>query len=393
MNEPRIAPLPVEEWADGLVDRATAIVGGELRTAANVYRTLANSPALFESWLHLGGQLLRRSTLPSRDREIVILRTTALAGGAYPFTQHDRIAQELGVTPQEIEAVLDGPTSLGWGSIDRLMLTAVDELMINNIVSEPTWNALSDHFNIHQVMDLIATVAFYRLASWMLNVCATPLDEGQQSSMRTPTIGLTAEWKRAETVRVPPVSFSDWPQEFQSETATWPRFVARPESRNAGVYTTLANHVDLFGSLGPLIAHFLNDISLNDRHRELVIVRSCCRDRGEYPYRQHVAIGRQCGLAETTIAAAGTVDPLLGSRVLDDPTERALVRLVDELHDTNTITDETWHEVAIHFDTAQVLDTVALAGFYGVISFVLNCSGTELEQGDVVLPELMRTKT
>lgn len=387
MSRVRIAPLPVDEWPTGLIDQANEIVGGEFRPAANVYRTLANSPDLFTAWLHLGSHLLRRSTLPARDREIVILRATALAQAPYPFTQHVRIGQQAGLTSEEIEEILDGPSTTRLAPVERLILTTVDELMGNNTISESTWEHLQNQFTLPQTFDLMATVAFYRLAGWVLNTCKTPLDSGQESLLRAVSVDVTQGWSRADAVRVAPRPERDWPIELLTETSTWPRFVLRPESRSAGVYTTLANHADLFGSLGPLIAHFFNGSSLDDRSRELIIIRSCYRDRGEYPYRQHVAIGRQAGLPENSIAAACANLPELA-----DPVESALVGLVDQLHDTNTVSDECWRDVTAHFTIRQVLDAVALAGFYGLISFILNSSGTQLEAGDVTLPNSVKTK-
>lgn len=387
MNGARIAPLPVDEWPEGLVDHASAIVAGAFRPTANVYCTLANSPSLFEAWLHLGGHLLRRSALSARDREMVILRSTALAQAPYPFTQHVRIGQEAGLTAQEIDAILDGPSTTGLSSADRLVLTTVDELMGNNTISDNTWEQLQGRFTLAQTLDLIATVAFYRLAGWVLNTCKTPLDSGQESLLRVTHVDVAHDWSRAATVRVAPLPEIEWPAELLAETSRWPRFVLRPESRCAGVYTTLANHADLFRSLGPLIAHFFKGSSLDDRHRELIIIRSCYRDRGEYPYRQHVSIARLAGLNESSIAAAGAVNP-----ELVDPAESALIDLIDQLHDTNMVSDECWRDIREHFTTQQVLDAVALAGFYGLISFVLSSAGTKLEPDGVTLPDALRAK-
>ena len=387
MVGPRIAPLPVDRWAPGLLEGANAIVGGTLRADANVYSTIANSPELFTAWLHLGSHLLRRSTLPARERELVILRSTALASGVYPFTQHDRIGREVGLSPADVQAALDGPDSSKWQTTDRQLLLGVDELMVNNVIGDTTWQALCGDWTLQQRLDLIATAAFYRLAAWMLNVCATPLDDGQGNALGETTLGPLPPWTRAGEVRIAPLPENDWPGNFLAETSQWPRFAARPESRSAGVYATLANHLDLFRSLGPLMAYFFDHSSLDDRDRELVIIRSCYRDRGEYPYRQHVGIGIAAGLPGSTVAALGEVAP-----VLDDPNQATLVGLIDELHDTNTITDETWQGLSAHFSAVQVMDVVALAGFYGVVSFVLSSAGTKLEPGDICLPDDVRPK-
>lgn len=86
MTAPRVTPLPVEHWAQGLLDTAKAITNGGIRAEANVYCTLANYPALLPPWLSIGAHVLRESSLPARERELLILRTTVVAGG----TTHSR---------------------------------------------------------------------------------------------------------------------------------------------------------------------------------------------------------------------------------------------------------------------------------------------------------------
>ena len=84
MNKVRIPPLPLERWQAGLLDKVNGLSYGKLQAGKNVYRTLANHPRLFVAWMQLGVYLLQRSSLGEREREMVILRTTALASGRYP---------------------------------------------------------------------------------------------------------------------------------------------------------------------------------------------------------------------------------------------------------------------------------------------------------------------
>lgn len=395
MSGPRLAPRPVAGWPEGLLARTQDILGSEYRASANVYCTLANGPRLFEAWLHLGGQLLRRSTLDPRDRELVILRTTALAAGTYPFTQHVRIGREVGLSADDVDAVLTGPEHPHWDRSDRARLQAVDELMVNGTLDDATWEALTGQHTVQNLLDLLVTVGFYRMASWLLNAAGTELDDGQTSALPTPTPrpgGSVPSWRRASEVRLAPVALDQWPSDLVDETATWPRFVGRPEIRRAGVYETLANHPDLFRAMGPVMAHLLEDHALSDRQRELVIVRACLRDRGEYPYRQHVRIGRELGLDDETLAALASPDPTLSPPVLSDPGDAGLVQLVDQLHDHNTIDDDLWSDVASHHDITGLLDAIVTIGFYGIVSFVLNTAGTRLEPGDVRLPADVRAK-
>ena len=172
----RVAPVPT--WPSDLLRAAEAVVGGEVRPNANVYRTLANHPDLMLAWLALGSHLLRASTLEPRLRELAILRTTALAAGAYPHAQHQRIGREVGLSAAEIRHTLDDDPSTHWHGLDRAVLSAIDHLCARGELDDATWNPVRAALSTEQILDLLATVAFYRMASWLLNACGTPLDDG-----------------------------------------------------------------------------------------------------------------------------------------------------------------------------------------------------------------------
>src|SRR5262245_22168132 len=60
----------------------------------------------------------------------------------------------------------------------------------------------------------------------------------------------------------------------------------------------------------------------------------------------------------------------LDSRWSDEnPRERLLIRLVDELHDTSGISDGFWRELELAFSVEQIFELIALVGFYHTGSF------------------------
>jgi alkylhydroperoxidase family enzyme len=88
----------------------------------------------------------------------------------------------------------------------------------------------------------------------------------------------------------------------------------------------------------------------------------------------HIALfAEKVGFGEAEIAATvrGPADAACWSTE-----EQALLALVDDLVDRRTITDDTWAALAVHFDEAQILEAIALVGYYHTISFL--CRGLEL---------------
>lgn len=382
-NTVRIPPLPLDRWQAGLLDRVDRLSGGNLQAGKNVFCTLANYPRLFVAWLQLGVHALGGSSIAAREREMVILRTTALADGRYPFAQHVEIGERCGLNRKDIAALLAGPSSSHWRGADRRLLKAVDELAAGNALNDTTWDELRRGLSVAQCMDVAATVAFYRLAAWLLNACGTPLEDGQQGIEMTamgPEGRLEANAYAGEP-RIAPVQPEDWPSVLLEETAKWPGLRARPELRSAGVYATFANHPDLFQAIGGPSVHILHGNSLPDRAREVAIIRACARARGAYPYRQHVGIGRSVGVTESEIAALGQLQP-----VGLDEEAWILVDIMDGLYRDNDLDDGLWARAQAVFSNDQIMDVILICGFYGLISAVLNVARTRLEPGSDSLP-------
>ena len=106
------------------------------------------------------------------------------------------------------------------------------------------------------------------------------------------------------------------------------------------------------------------------RHREIVIDRTCARCGCAYEWGVHVAFfAERVGLTPEQVRATargGGADPAWTDE------ERLLIRLVDELHDSATISDALWAELAKAFSVEQILELIALVGFYHTVSFFAN---------------------
>jgi hypothetical protein len=61
-------------------------------------------------------------------------------------------------------------STTGWDDHDRTLITAVDELNRDSMVSDTTWRKLSSMYDSEQLITLIATTARYRRVSMTLNV-------------------------------------------------------------------------------------------------------------------------------------------------------------------------------------------------------------------------------
>lgn len=143
------------------------------------------------------------------------------------------------------------------------------------------------------------------------------------------------------------------------------------------LFRTLAAHPELMSRMRPLGAGILGHGRVAPREREIVIHRTCARARAEYEWGVHViAYGKPLGLTDAQVAATVNGDA-------DDPawsdSDKLLIRLADELHDTTNVTASLWAELAEHYAEAQLLELLIIAGWYRLLSGVINAVGIERE--------------
>lgn len=144
------------------------------------------------------------------------------------------------------------------------------------------------------------------------------------------------------------------------------------------LFRTLYHHPELSSRMRPLGAGILGAHSAIDpREREIVIARTCARCGCEYEWGVHVAaFGEAAGLDEAQVEA--TTKLTAG----DGPwsgRERVLINLVDELHETATVSDALWGQLLMQWSTAQILELIIIVGWYHLISFVANAAHVDLE--------------
>jgi methylated-DNA-[protein]-cysteine S-methyltransferase len=144
----------------------------------NIFGVLGNHPDMLKRWLVFATHVLSKNTLTARDRELLILRTGWNCRSRYEWGQHVEIALRCDISATEIKAVKKGASASTWSPIDKLLLTAADELHNEYAVSDATWRNLGNHYSNEQILDLIATVGNYHLVAMFLNSTKVPIDAG-----------------------------------------------------------------------------------------------------------------------------------------------------------------------------------------------------------------------
>jgi alkylhydroperoxidase family enzyme len=138
---------------------------------------LARHPDLARAFNTFNGHILFSSTLSPRQRELLVLRVAAVRQSTYEWKQHVVLAADAGLTPDEVARVEEGPGAAGWPPLDRAMISAVDELLGDAMVSDATWGELVSGLGVEQLMDLVFTVGAYDLLAMAFRSFGVTLDD------------------------------------------------------------------------------------------------------------------------------------------------------------------------------------------------------------------------
>ena len=124
------------------------------------------------------GYFVRNATIPTRERELLILRTAWLSRGDYIWGRHNVIGQDAGLTKEEISRVTTGPDAAEWSDFDAALLRASDDLHARRFVADATWNTLAQRYSESQLREVVMIVGNYTQLSMFHNTLGAQLDEG-----------------------------------------------------------------------------------------------------------------------------------------------------------------------------------------------------------------------
>ncbi|MEH0421299.1 carboxymuconolactone decarboxylase family protein [Streptomyces sp. B21-083] len=167
----RLAPVPYEEWD---TEALRPLTGGRTVPPSNALGLLLHHPRLAKAFLTFSTQLLYRSSLPDKMRELTILRVAWRHRCRYEWTHHVVMARAAGITEEELQEVRLGTATL----VNR----AVDELETTSTLSDEVYADLAKELDERQLMDFVFTVGSYGLQAMAYNTFGVDPDPGMDDA-------------------------------------------------------------------------------------------------------------------------------------------------------------------------------------------------------------------
>jgi 4-carboxymuconolactone decarboxylase len=372
--QPRMAPLSDRE----LTDRQRAIIASYVRggVATNDIRTLLNHPASMAGVMPFWNYIAFESTLPARDRALLILRTAWLSNSDYLWAKYASAATSAGsVTAEELRG-MTAPV-VGGTSFDAVLARAADGLHRRSFVDDQTWNELKRAYGTEQLMDAVFTVAEMSMLAATVNSLHVPVDASFRSTPpgRAPAPEGARDHPVLASPRIPPLEQTFWTGEL--------RALLDPDGTGrdvAAVYRTFANHPALYRPRQELSEYIRLGSTLSDRIRELAILRIGYLCGSAYEWAAHARAGRAAGLSSEALARIAQ-----GSRGWTG-LDAAVLDAVDEIFARDVVSDATWTRLSMQLDRGQLVDLLITAGGYRMVSMALNTFGVPLEPNSEPMP-------
>jgi 4-carboxymuconolactone decarboxylase len=164
--------VPLADFEPALKKRLEGLWG----TPPNLYKALANHPALIAAWTEFSKMLRYDTRTPRALRELVILRGGQLMQSEYEWAQHLAMARKAGITEQQINELASWRTSSAFNEKEKAAI-ALSEDVTKGKVTDAVYKEAMRHFDHHDYVELAAVAAFYAMVGRMLDAMGVQLED------------------------------------------------------------------------------------------------------------------------------------------------------------------------------------------------------------------------
>lgn len=155
---------------DTLSEEKREVLSGTTGRVLNVSRMAMHAPdALWLAQRRLGRAMVYDSTLDEKLRELLILRVAYLCGSEYELFHHLSIAENLGVTAEQRDAMRTGDFS-ALSSQERALVNFVTEVVRDVSPSDATLRDAREAFPLPQIFEMVILIGGYMMTARMAAV-------------------------------------------------------------------------------------------------------------------------------------------------------------------------------------------------------------------------------
>ncbi|MFI5367224.1 MAG: carboxymuconolactone decarboxylase family protein [Candidatus Binatia bacterium] len=149
-----------------------------------IFYMMAHAGTNLRPLLRLGTSILTEQKLNAALRELAILRVARLSPAEYEWIQHVPIAQAVGVTDAQIQALQrDGITDNCFNATEQLMLRFTTEVVRDVRASDEVFAQMSRSFSPQEIVELILAIGFYMTMARLMETTGVDLEPAPGTRM------------------------------------------------------------------------------------------------------------------------------------------------------------------------------------------------------------------
>ena len=153
LNRSEVSPELREVYDKFLLDRGNV---------PYFFRTLAHRPEIFRTATAHMQAVLNTGTLPTRLKELVVVRASQINGTAYCLASHTAISLRLGTTQEQIEALKDWRKSALFSDAEKQALHLAEAMTMHSLeYTDEEMAKLRRFYSEGEVVELMAAIGLF----------------------------------------------------------------------------------------------------------------------------------------------------------------------------------------------------------------------------------------
>jgi uncharacterized peroxidase-related enzyme len=141
-----------------LYDKAFALRGN----VPNMFRVMAHRPEIFATMQAHFGAVLNSGTVPTKLKELIIVRTSQVNVTPYCLASHTILAKGLGWTDEQLSHLADWPAREDFSPAEKAALRLAESVTRDaNAVSDEQFAELRSFYSEGEIVELLCAIGLF----------------------------------------------------------------------------------------------------------------------------------------------------------------------------------------------------------------------------------------
>ena len=128
----------------------------------NMFRTVSLRPEIFTTMIVHFEAILTTGTLPTKLKELVIVRTSQLNRCEYCLGSHTQIAQRLGCSGDQLDDLADYELRDDFTPAEKAALSLAEQMTLDaNHISDEFFDRLHQIYDEGEIVELMASIGLF----------------------------------------------------------------------------------------------------------------------------------------------------------------------------------------------------------------------------------------